>query len=174
VLLTLACSSTPETLSADRYAKWVSSEDREFNKSKEVKNIELKARYLPAEYLAYREYMGSDSIPFDSLLKSYQCGLTFQLTLQADKADKVYGNLQYYGVRGQEDLTERIRFLSFGAENFIHAQHNGETYTPVLTHFEGFDPISNRVSFQVVFIIPEYNCGNAKDSFQNLIISKYT
>lgn len=170
VIVLGACNRVPESLPPDEFVKWVSSLDRDFIKSKQVRNLKMTARFLPGEYLAYREFMSADSASYDSIVKSYQCGMSFQLLLQAEKSDKVYGNLQYYDVANQEQLTARVRELSFGIENYISLEHNGQVILPVLSHFEGFDPIGNKLSFQVVFMIPEFACGKGSEKFKDVTL----
>jgi hypothetical protein len=171
VLFVLSCSRTPESLTGDEYAKWISAEENGLVKVKSVKNINITARYLPAPYLAYREYMLSDSIAYDSILKAYQCGLSFQVTVQADKSDRMYNNLLQAGVYTEQDFKERIRYLSFSIGDFISLKHNDINYLPVLSNYEGFDAMGNRMSFQVVFIIPEYNCAKGEKDFRDVVLT---
>ncbi|MBT1705602.1 hypothetical protein [Chryseosolibacter indicus] len=170
-ILILSCNNKrPASLGAESYLRWISSTESNFVKVKTINNFNIQVKYLPSQYLAYREFMNSDSLSYDSLLKSYACGLSFQILLHADKNDKHYYNLQYYGLTSEEELAARIRYLSFGIENFISIKHNENLYLPILSNFEGFDFIGNRLSFQVVFVIPEYNCGRGS-TLNDLILS---
>src|SRR5687768_5747592 len=99
----------PKELSPEKYVQWISSEDHGCIKSKNVKNVSIQVRYMPAEYLAYKEFSApGNTISFDSVFSSYRCGLAFQVTLSADEADAVYSSLMYYGVASQEDIQARI------------------------------------------------------------------
>lgn len=166
-----SCNSTPDSLNPEQYLSWVSSNKRAFNKTNRIKNVDIKMRYLPADYLAYKEFITSDSGNYDSLRKSYQCGITFQLSIQADKTDRTYSNLMYYNVSSPEEMMVRTRYLNFSINDFISAEHNKIKYEPVLSHFEGYDALGNRLNFQVVFIIPEYNCGLPGQDFNNVIVT---
>jgi hypothetical protein len=97
--------------------------------------------------------------------------LTFQITLSADKADPTYGNLMYYNVPSQEELSARIRYLSFSIHEFISLKLGEKTFEPVLSNFEGFDQLGNKVSFQIAFIVPTYNCGNVNQDFNDITIT---
>lgn len=169
VFIIVACNSAPEKLEPEKFLVWVNS-NKAFSKVKEVNGLAIRTRYLPADYLAYKEYIASDSANYDSLRKSYACGLTFQVVLHADKAGKAYANLLQYGVSTQEELSQRIRLLSFASEHFIYSDYNEVKFLPVLAHYEGYDPLSNSISFQVVFVIPDYNCGNPQ-SFKDVVIT---
>jgi len=164
------CRSKPSELDADAFQKWVFDRDNGLTMEKGINRVTVAAQLLPKEYLAYREWKQSQTSNYDSLLKPYACGLSFQVSLQAEKSDKEYGNLMYYNIANQEEYMSRTRFLSFGAEHFIFIEDGSVRLSPVLTSFEGYDPLSNKVSFQVVFMVPEYNCGKPKSDFKNLTL----
>jgi hypothetical protein len=170
VSLLLNCSP-PKELSPDKYLEWVGKEKNGLVKFKTIQNVKIMVRYLPAELLAYREWKELNKpASYDSILNSYKCGIVFQLSIQADKQDVKYGNLMYYNVSGQNEVIQRIEYLNFNIESILSIEHGGLNYRPVLSHFEGFDQIRNQVNFQVSFIIPEFDCGNIKPDFQNLIL----
>lgn len=169
VVILAGCDRTPKELSPEKYVSWIASEERGFIKSKTINNLQLTARYLPPDYLAFREYSSvSDTVSYDSVLSSYKCGTAFQITLQADKSDRAYGNIMAYNVASQEEFMARTRFLSFGIEEFIYLKHKDQTLRPVLSQFEGYDELGNKLNFQVVFILPEYGCGNVKPELDDM------
>jgi hypothetical protein len=163
-----ACNNRPTSLPPAKYAAWIMSEKSGLNKERKIKNVDIKARFLPAQYLAFRDWQSSDSISYDSILNSYKCGLSFQLDIQADKSDKTYGNLMYYNLASQEDFMARSRFLSFNIQEFIWLDDGKTKVEPVLAHFEGYEALGNKLSFRVVFILPEYNCGAPAKDFNNV------
>lgn len=169
-VVTVSCNRTPESLTANEYSTWISSEERGFVKQKKVKTVTMTARYLPAQFLAYRDFSNENNSgsSYDSIYNFYRCGLTFQFSLQADKLDEEYGNLKYYDIRSEEELMGRVRFLSFSTTDFFEAQWNNETFYPVLGAFEGFDELENRLTFTAVFQIADFNCGNPPENFDNV------
>jgi len=164
-----ACTFTPDKLSIDEYRQWISDEDHGLFKSRQINGVSINARFLPAELQAYREYNANVS-KYDSILKLYICGLTFQIELQADKNDKSYGSLLYYNVMNEQELSQRVQYLNFNTAEFISLKYNEHMYNPVLANFEGYDALANRMRFVIVFDIPEYICGkfqsNSKDELQ--------
>ena len=171
ILLGLLGCGTPSTLSREQYAKWISDIENGLSHYKEVNKVQLNAKFLPSEYLAYREYnLGTDSIPFDSVWADYKCGLAFQVTLSADKNDRRYGNLMYFDVETQNEISARIQYLSFNISDFMYLKHNEDIVLPVLSNFEGFDQLGNKASFLATFIVPDYQCGSPADSFGNLTL----
>jgi hypothetical protein len=161
-LLALASCGRPESLPAADYEKWVVGEESGLIQRKKINGVEVIARYMPAELLAYREYRAFPQTSFDSLKTSYHCGLSFQITLRADKQNGAYGNLMYFNLAGEQDLSERTHYLNFSVPEFIDLKYDGNTYKPVLANFEGYSALGNQLSFQVVFVFPDYECGKFK------------
>lgn len=168
--LLLGCSR-PSSLAPAKFSQWIAGEESGLVQSKTVNHVTLRARFLPADYLAYREFLAVEDANFDSLRANYQCGLTFQFSLQADKADKMYGNLMQYDLRSEQDFLDRSRVLSFDIQYFISLQHNGEKYLPVLAQYEGYNAINNSLSFQVVFQLDEFACGKGSDDFGDVTLT---
>lgn len=170
LLLSIGCKK-PTSLSVTDYERWIKNEENGLISSKSVNNVNMKLQHLPAPYLAYREFVKSDSTSFDSILEHYKCGLTFTFSMQADKSVSQYANLLYYDVRGEEDLQLRMRLLSFGAEEFLSIQYGDQTYQPALAQYEGYDPIKNEIRFQIAFVVDEYKCGSDKNAIQDLTVT---
>jgi len=164
VLLVLnACSFTPDKLNVQEYRAWIDDRDNGLISIKNINGITLFARFLPAEYQAYQDYHANPQQSYDSVLSLYKCSLTFQISLQADKETGNYKNLMYYNIYSQPELTERTRVLSFNAAEFIDLTYKGVHYKPVLSAFEGYNPMANRISLLLAFVLPEYPCGNDTD-----------
>jgi hypothetical protein len=166
----IGCDQTPDSLNAGDYVNWISSEKKGFVKKKKVNTVTMVSRFMPPAFLAYRDFM-NDDYPvevYDSIFNSYKCSVTFQFTLQADRNDKRYGNLKYYNIASEEELAGRVRFLNFSAPEFFLVEWNGAKYYPVLSVFEGFDEIENKLSFSLVFQIPDFKCGEPGENFDNV------
>jgi hypothetical protein len=165
--LIVACKTSNDRLEIGQFETWLSDTDNGLYKTKTTSNVDVTARFLPANYLAYKEYRSSVNANYDSIVRAYQCGLTFEIELQADKTDKMYGNLLYYGVPDADALTQRTRYLNFNVSEFVTLTYGDQVYEPVLSNFEGYNSIGNKINFIVVFELPEYNCGSFKDDSQN-------
>lgn len=171
--LVFACKTSNDRLEIEKYETWLLDADNGLYKAKTMNNVSITARFLPANYLAYKEFRSSDGAAYDSILKAYQCGLTFEIELQADKADKVYGNLLYYGIPDADALTQRTRYLNFKVSEFITLTYGDQVYEPILSNFEGYNSIGNKINFVVVFELPQFSCGNFTDDSQNELILTY-
>lgn len=173
VSLLLGCNRTPETLKPEAYVNWISSADNGYVKERKIGSAALTVRYLPAYYLAYKEFQNSsnENPSFDSLYNAYRCSLSFQLILSADKSDRTYGNLKYYGLQSADEFPQRANDLNFGAGEYFSIEYDGKIYRPVMHVFEGFDNLNNSLSFVMVFELPEYNCGNPAGKMKNIRFS---
>jgi len=158
----------PATLEPEKFMPWIAKKESGLTQEKTVNHVTMRARFLPAEYLAYREYIVDRSASFDSLTKRYQCGLAFQFSLHADKADKRYGNLMQYNGTGDQEFLDRSQILSFNIQDFISMQLHDRVHVPVLAQYEGFNAINNTISFYVVFQIDEFSCGKGDEGFDDL------
>lgn len=167
-----ACQN-PKELTPDRYIRWISSKSHGFIQNKEVKEVRLQARFLPADYQAYREFLQSrNTLSFDSILSTYGCGLAFQFTVSAEKTNALYRNLLNYDIFQQEETLARIRYLNFHIEEFITLTYADKVYKPVLSHFEGYDELGNKMTFQTSFIVPEFPCDrNKSDSLRDVTVT---
>lgn len=170
-LLNSACGGRPDSLRPEEYNRWIHSAPSGLVQEKEVNHVKMQAQFLPAAYLAYKEYASQGgSSSYDSILNEYRCGLTFQFSIQAERDDQVYGNLLYYDVSSKEEVTERINYFNFRINEFIYLQQNGRSIEPVLTSFDGFDQIGNKAVFQVSFLLEEYKCGALPDVLSDLTL----
>jgi hypothetical protein len=113
-----------------------------------------------------------NKLSFDTLRSSYGCGMTFQLSVAADKSDKEYRNLLYYNVTDPVDVNSRIHYLNFRIEEFVTLRHGNQTFKPVLSHYEGYDEMGNKLNFQMSFIVPDFTCNKVvSESFDDITVS---
>ncbi|ELR69990.1 hypothetical protein C900_04434 [Fulvivirga imtechensis AK7] len=173
--LTLAfiagCASKPSELSWTDYQEWLQKNGQAVAREKVINDLKLRAQFLPADFLAYSEYEQLTSAKtgtFDSLLKEYKCGLSFKLSLLADKQTT---NLMYHGISTMNEYKQRVSLLSFNSEQFIALNVGDDRFKPVLTAFEGYNELSNRLTFSVVFTPDGYHCGVFDEHAEELTLT---
>lgn len=158
--LVLGCSNTADQLAWPEYQEWLKENAELIIKEKHINQLTLKAEYMPADLLAYQEYEESKSSAnttlFDSLRNQYVCGLSFKLSIIADNKG---ANLMYTGISTMEEYKHRVNVLNFNNEEFLALTIGGEKYKPALSLFEGYNELSNRLTFNVVFTPKEFDCG---------------
>lgn len=153
-----ACGE-PKELSWEPYNKWLLDHQDRILKEREINDIKMTLRYVPADVSAYKDLvsLGDDLTPerFDSLREFYRCGLHFQLSLEADVKKK---NLLYYNTTDMTDYRLRIEALSFNTQEFISLEGDGKVDYPVLSQYEGYNELSNTIRVHLVFSPEWFQC----------------
>lgn len=171
--LVFGCSHTADQLSWSDYQEWLLENSQSITKEKHINQLTIKAGYLPADLLAYQEYQeslanSSDAHLFDSLRSEYICGLSFKLSIISD--DKG-ANLMYYGISTMEEYKQRVNVLNFNNEHFISLTLGEQKYKPVLSLFEGYNELSSRLTFNIVFTPKEFDCGVFEEDIDELTLT---
>jgi len=171
LLLFTGCSSQSDTLSWNKYQKWLFGESTDLKKVKQVNDINITAQYLPANYLAYKEMLADDAVMdsthYKNSLDHYQCGLTFRVLVEPEKGGV---NLLYHRVSSEVGYKQRVNALSFEIDQYISMNVGGTEYTPVLAHYEGYNEMLNRLIFTTVFQPEEFKCGSFDASTEKITI----
>lgn len=103
--------------------------------SKQVNQVQLKAKYLPAEYLAYKDFENhNQSVDLDSIIESYSHQVTIMLSIGPSQEEGK--DIMIKGIYGYKDFKERLYSLNFEIEAHIKLKTFEETYRPVLSSFE--------------------------------------
>lgn len=149
-----ACSSNQtDRLDQEEYAQWMSS-NTYLTKVKKSRYVDIQARYLPSDYMAWKEVTQQEALEegtsFDSLKKIYSDAMYFEVIVQSN--EKGMSNLLQQGALNYADYKERVNKLNFHANDFIELSIDGKTYEPVLFHFESASELSNRLVFHLAFV----------------------
>lgn len=159
----VSCGQSSDQLYWDSYKEWVFDESNDLKKSKRVNDINLSVQYVPADFLAYREMLEGgapkDSISYQQHKKNYQCGLTFRVLLQPEPQGV---NLLYHRVSDEIGYKQRVNALNFESKDFLSLKVGDADYAPVLTNYEGYNEMLNRLVFTAVFQPDEFECGAFK------------
>jgi hypothetical protein len=172
-LLAFLCNcSEPKQLSWEAYQKWLTKHSDQLIKKKEINAIEVTVRYLPSDLLAYRDIDGGNTAlnqnKFDSVRAFYNCGLHFQLVIEADPKSK---NLMYFKIQDQDGYTSRVEELSFHAENFVSLDNKGLRSPIVLSHYEGYNELQNKITLHLVFSPEWFTCGKFSTDVRDFTIN---
>lgn len=123
-------------------------------KEKAVAGVLMQVKYLPIEYLAYKDFSDKNlphKLEKQELLESYKNTLSFMLTLGPDKDEKF--DITRVGVSNYEEFAERVEVMNFQMGNFITLEYEGKKITPKLTLMENSYGLANQrvivVSFEV-------------------------
>ncbi|MEL6560742.1 MAG: hypothetical protein AAFQ94_21290 [Bacteroidota bacterium] len=161
-------SSDSKYLEYDDYVVWVAKNKDHISKIRENHLVSVKAEFQPSELLAYHEYQRTSNrgeSDYKAILEKYKCGISFKITVAANDPN---ANLLNHEIANYADYSKRISYLSFQIEEFTSITSNGQTYKPVLAHFEGYNEFSNRLIFHTVFQPDEFACGQYSKDMNSL------
>lgn len=159
----VSCGQSEGQLSWQRYQEWIFDESNDLKKTRNVNDINLSVQYVPAGFLAYREMLSEgvmiDCIRYQQFENNYKCGLTFRVLLEPE-AQGV--NLLYHRVSDEISYKQRVNDLSFGNSEYLTMKVGDNEYAPVLSNYEGYNEMLNRLVFTAVFQPDEFECGTFK------------
>jgi hypothetical protein len=140
-------------MEVDAYKQWMSNYSP-FVKERVVSDIKITARYMPADYLAYKDLKAVNSLvtqqDMDSLSAKFSKGLYFLISLEPTDATK--GKLVRRGITTHEEYNRRVQVLSFNMDAFISLEYGQDnTLSPSLVNYEGLHELGDRINFMVVF-----------------------
>lgn len=147
ILFFSSCESQ-NTLSEQEYFGYISNPENGLVIKKSVNGINMSARVLPTDYLAFQDYQ--EALDFDSLKNFYNQSLTFTLHLEPDEV--VHGaSIMSHGVHDEKELKQRAITMNFDMSNYIKLRANNTEYEPVLTTLENTYDLTNGRTVYIVF-----------------------
>ena len=138
------------------YLNWLRNEKNNLIKTKYINNLKISARFLPAEYLVYKEIKGdlkkeNRNHEIDSLLNIYSQSLTFIITISPDDREGEQFDIMYFNIENKEDYYERAHKLNFNISEYISLTTRKSEYAPVLHTLENTYGLSNSRNIYIVF-----------------------
>lgn len=153
LIVVLGLSSCREKLSSHTaFVKWLDNPSNNLVKEQTVGAIDLKVKYLPAEYLGYEEFIGEEDkvLNLDSLINDYNQSLTFLFTIgPKDGVENI--DVLKAGVANYGEFAYRVHDLNFNLAEYVDLKVGDVYYKPVLTRLEDTYGIANHRNFYVVF-----------------------
>jgi len=146
VIILSACRPSKFQTEQEFYAWW-NDESNGFTKQYDANSFSLSAKYLPAEYLAFKELKSNPSFSFDSLVVEYNSGYTFLISIKSknQKGDPLLKE------NDLEDFAGKIYDLNFIPEQFVQLTIGDSILVPVLSTLESGGEIGNQRTWYVVF-----------------------
>lgn len=143
------------------YYRWLNAEKHHLFVTKTINGVSLSVKFLPPEYLAYKELNGrhpSKNV-IDSTVNIYHHCITFLLTMKMENRDPETktGDLMYKDITSPEQYDDRLQDLSFKMSEYVKLETELNTYTPVLHTFENTYGISAARSIYLVFALKDNN-----------------
>ncbi len=135
------------------FYKWFNNDENGFIKIKVIGDKKISVKYLPPQFLAYKELKnkkGTSKDVKDSLENYYSKSRTFLLKIEPADVKKG-GDIQYEDVASFGDYVERTKTLNFDMEGFITLKTDKQELAPVLVNMENTYSVEKGRNFLIVF-----------------------
>lgn len=148
VLILTGCTNSLKTESA--LLEWLNEPENGYVKRHHANGFSMTLKYLPAEYLAYKESKEDPSLlEWNDLLGEFKDSRTFLLSIEHELAGVDVTN---YGVRDMPAYKKRISQLNFNIKDYLFLKDgSGQKSKPALTTFENLYEIGGKKVFYIVF-----------------------
>lgn len=141
-------------LKAEAYMAWYKDADNGLSKEKIVGGYKIKMRYVPADYLIYKEMLASPKANRDSVAQYYQNNVALVLSISPVAVDPKDGdrNIMYDGLEKFEDYKKRVFDLNFNIEDLVELKLDEHTtLVPSIYNVENTYGLSKELNFNLVF-----------------------
>lgn len=137
------------------YLKWINDEAHGLVKEKRINNLVLTVKYLPADYLVYRdlhEHQATSGKLKDSLSAQYRASKCFLLTIAPDKEKPGNdGDIMMRGIQSLEQYKTRSLTMNFDMNEYLQLVTGKKAYVPVLTHMENVYGVTSGRTIVMLF-----------------------
>lgn len=150
VLLHACKSSGPKSI--EEYMKWLEEPEHGIVQAREVNGYKVKIKYLPYDYLAYRDMDKEHITPAlkDSIERLYKNNIAFLFTIGPDEK-KRNSDVMMDGISTYNDYVDRSLSMNFDMESLVSLWIDGKEYKPVLSSMENTYGLENSRSIMLVF-----------------------
>ncbi|PCJ89985.1 MAG: hypothetical protein COA57_00085 [Flavobacteriales bacterium] len=148
----LACN---EKLSSEKEMyQWFNEPENGLMKTKAVNGIKLTVKYLPVEYLAYKELNGMDGYDKtvrDSIMDTYDSSYTFLLTIGPDEESGEDFDIQRLDITNYSEYKDRVMSMNFHIGDCLILRTEHGEFKPVLSAMENVYGLSKHRNIYIVF-----------------------
>ncbi len=140
---------------------WLNDPEHGLRADKTLEDLSLQVKYLPPDYLVYRELKGKAYTrrTVDSLRAQYRNTRTFLLTVAFNESTSPSGNVLFYGVNDPREYKQRIEQLNFSIGDYVSVRAGGKEFRPLLSTFENLYTVGNKRTLYLVFGEDEHHQG---------------
>lgn len=132
VLFIASCNSAIDNF--PDYMKYLADKENGLVKEKSTNGVSIKVKYLPVDYLAYKEFKNESGLSIDSIKKTYENSLTFMMTIGPDK-EKSF-DITKVGVSSYKEFALRIEEMNFWMKDYVTLTAGGIEYSADLAQME--------------------------------------
>lgn len=132
---------------------WMNNKKNGLVKVKEINGIKLTVKYLPSQYLAYKELKntGAKHQNIDSLNKWYENTHSFILNIGLIEEAAADVDIMKLGVSNYEEYREKFMTMNFDMGQYISLKINNKEFSPVLANLENVYGLAGDRNINLVF-----------------------
>jgi hypothetical protein len=151
VCLLPACQ--PGTKTETAFYQWLHDPSNGLVQTRQIGDLQLSVKYLPAELLAYREHRGTDYSPqqTDSLRNRYRQSHAFLLTIKPIGPVSEGKDVMYRGVGSYGAYKRRVMDLNFNLDQYVRLKDGAKEVKPLLHTLENTYGATEGRSLYLVF-----------------------
>ncbi len=144
-----ACGPGPKTETA--FYAWLHDPGNGLVQTRQIGDLQLSVKYLPAELLAYREGKGATPQRVDSLRNRYRQSHAFLLTLKPVGSVAGGSDVMYRGVGNYQAYKQRVMDLNFNLDRYVRLRDGEKEVKPLLHTLENTYGATEGRSLYLVF-----------------------
>jgi hypothetical protein len=153
-LLFVKVSCSRSELNEANYYKYLNDPENGLIQVKEANGFRLEMKYLPPDLQAFNELSrGNEEIDhkrFDSVIKQYENGFTFLLSI-SDPEINPGEDIVQYGIFNEQEFKRRFNELHFNIDSHIWISDDSAKVPPALSMLESTFELSGPKTFYLVF-----------------------
>ncbi len=145
---------------------WINDPENGLVKTRNISGLQLTMKYLPPEYLAFKELKQKADISeqvIDSLVNYYQNSFTFLLTIGPSPAHENNVDIMMAGIPDFQAYKQRSLTMNFNMAEYLSLTAAGKEWKPVLSNLENNYGLQDHRNIYMVFT-PETGMGEIQDS----------
>ena len=134
------------------YFQYLEDSDNGISKIRNTNGIEIKAKYMPSEYLCYQDMkLNKEKMSIkDSIMEYYKYNAAFLVTVGPEEDIEAF-SVTKYGIQDMNEFNERANLLNFHMSQYFTLDVNGQTLEPIFCEMENVYELSYNRKFNVVF-----------------------
>lgn len=136
------------------YSKWINEPENGLIITKRIKGLEISVKYLPSEYLTFKEITESgDNSEKNAqrIKKEYESAITFLMTIGPDESKNNNNDIMFEDIKNYKEYSERLLSLNFEMDKNVTLKAAHVELKPVLSALENTYGLSKSRNVMFVF-----------------------
>jgi hypothetical protein len=142
--------------SVAEYSNFINNPDNGLIVTRKINGLKISVKYLPAEYLEYKEMQGDKEViknQLDSLKKEYENSITFLMSIGPDEDKGNKNDIMFDKIANYKEYAERLLSLNFEIDKNITLKTGNLELKPVLSALENTYGLSKSRNIVFAFAV---------------------